>query len=95
MSNAQASAARTGAAAPHLTLILGAVLVAALAGAAVGALIVAPRDAGTEYVVAAQTVADSSYDHVELLRGTRTLPSARIDTSYDHVEKLRAARPGG
>ena len=95
MDNAQAGTARTGAAAPHLTMILGAVLAAALAGAAVGALIVVPRDAGTEHVVAAQTVDDSSYDQVEKLRGTRTLPSVGIDTSYDQVEKLRAARSGG
>ena len=95
MSNAQAGTAPTGAAAPHLTLILGAVLVAALAGAAVGALIVAPRDAGTVPLVAAQTVDDSSYDQVEQLRGTWNLPSVGIDTSYDDVEKLRAAGPGG
>ena len=95
MGNAQAGTARTGAAAPYLTMILGAVLVAALAGAAVGALIVAPRDAGTEQVVAAQTVDDSSYDQVEQLRGTRTLPGVGIDTSYDRRRELRAARPGG
>ena len=77
MSNAQAGTARTGVAASHLAMILGAVLVAALAGAALGALMFAPPAAGTDNAVAAQTVGDSSYEQVEQLRVTRTSAERR------------------